>query len=249
MQTITTKYLGGLHCLSAFGLFGTRCWARWIVWDAMRLHCLSAFGLFGTSDHLHGVADQGVVFIAFRLLVCLGRWVFIWDTQEQRRSSLPFGFWSVWDSLAGYGFQRKQRSVFIAFRLLVCLGHLLVRRLREAGEPVFIAFRLLVCLGPTSRPRIVLLLAVSSLPFGFWSVWDFYNGDRSGVERGKSSLPFGFWSVWDAKKTGEPQLLAKWSSLPFGFWSVWDKGNSGGTSHFARGLHCLSAFGLFGTLK
>ena len=87
---------------------------------------------------------------------------------------------------------------------------------------VFIAFRLLVCLGPARKPRKRAWPITSSLPFGFWSVWDGAFYEMSEPEN--SSLhclsAFGLF--------GTCSTLA-WPS-------------SGG-----RGLHCLSAFGLFGT--
>ena len=62
----------------------------------------------------------------------------------------------------------------------------------------------------------------SSLPFGFWSVWDAGQLTKGQLRRLKSSLPFGFWSVWDPfQRTASTELTAL-SSLPFGFWSVWD---------------------------
>ncbi len=187
-----------------------------------RLHCLSAFGLFGTLRP----GDKGWfgdgVFIAFRLLVCLGRADESLDGQRAGVSSLPFGFWSVWDEIVQLE-SGKSRKVFIAFRLLVCLGrdtvgwagtaigqsslpfgfwsvwdarswqscprtcsslHCLsafglfgtswtIRRGTWASQGVFIAFRLLVCLGPRGDASPIEYWHVpSSLPFGFWSVWD-----------------------------------------------------------------------------
>ncbi len=61
------------------------------------LHCLSAFGLFGTRGHYARIRLPREVFIAFRLLVCLGRHSTNGSTACSSKSSLPFGFWSVWD--------------------------------------------------------------------------------------------------------------------------------------------------------
>ncbi len=143
-----TQYtLTRLHCLSAFGLFGTGQISRGNRAFAIRLHCLSAFGLFGTRGRSLGRIYVQLVFIAFRLLVCLGRspngWFFVptekrlhclsafglfgtalfaFDNDDViRTSSLPFGFWSVWDALERRR-RRRRDDVFIAFRLLVCLG-------------------------------------------------------------------------------------------------------------------------------
>ena len=115
-------------------------------------------------------------------------------------------------------------------------------------KTVFIAFRLLVCLGPPIEYWHVPLAHVSSLPFGFWSVWDaWYVGIAHdnvvclhclsafglfGTARLQScatetvtgsSLPFGFWSVWDRIRVGGRPSRGVLSSLPFGFWSVWDE--------------------------
>ncbi len=62
-------------------------------------------------------------------------------------SSLPFGFWSVWDAEVIMRAFDSRAKVFIAFRLLVCLGHEKNERQQRARKSVFIAFRLLVCLG------------------------------------------------------------------------------------------------------
>ena len=91
---------------------------------------------------------RGKVFIAFRLLVCLGLYPMPLHRGPLMRSSLPFGFWSVWDEvnelenilgqlrlhcLSAFGLfgtptyvmgQSGVFAVFIAFRLLVCLGRL-----------------------------------------------------------------------------------------------------------------------------
>ena len=63
---------GSLHCLSAFGLFGTRKKPASRNCSLNGLHCLSAFGLFGTRGIRAVHRISLVVFIAFRLLVCLG---------------------------------------------------------------------------------------------------------------------------------------------------------------------------------
>ncbi len=62
-----------------------------------------------------------------------------------------------------------------------------------------------------------------------------------------SSLPFGFWSVWDVIIMKGKHSTRRQSSLPFGFWSVWDFDSRAKTAQTVLGLHCLSAFGLFGT--
>ncbi len=64
---------------------------------------------------------HSTVFIAFRLLVCLGPGGSAGGLPPVARSSLPFGFWSVWDMKDNVSDELIAR-VFIAFRLLVCLG-------------------------------------------------------------------------------------------------------------------------------
>ena len=92
-----------LHCLSAFGLFGTKFETNNNGQVVVSLHCLSAFGLFGTF----GDGEKGqrgfIVFIAFRLLVCLGQRLIRVIATEKSVSSLPFGFWSVWDGATHHG--------------------------------------------------------------------------------------------------------------------------------------------------
>ena len=112
----------------------------------MCLHCLSAFGLFGTQRPVCRAAIRARVFIAFRLLVCLGRYDGLRVLFEYLESSLPFGFWSVWDDL-----QKNKR--FHSGHCLHCLS----------------AFGLF---GTVEAQAIGAMDDVSSLPFGFWSVWD-----------------------------------------------------------------------------
>ena len=88
---------------------------------------------------------------------------------------------------------------------------------------------------------------MSSLPFGFWSVWDQLRRVKAAANAAKSSLPFGFWSVWDQSAATETCTGVRGSSLPFGFWSVWDRRNASAYAEVIMRLHCLSAFGLFGT--
>ena len=61
-------------------------------------------------------------------------------------------------------------------------------------------------------------------------------------------MPFGFWSVWDPVLGAVDRVGRDASSLPFGFWSVWDERPLAWGRGSRRRLHCLSAFGLFGTL-
>ncbi len=57
--------------------------------------------------------------------------------------------------------------------------------------------------------------------FGLFGTMQVWVVDLQGEE--VSSLPFGFWSVWDWTPPARPRPRPKTlSSLPFGFWSVWD---------------------------
>ena len=179
----------------------------WSVWD---------WGLTGEKQ-----TDDKIVFIAFRLLVCLGQLAEERGQASAYASSLPFGFWSVWDPCGEMLPRSNTGMSSLPFGFWSVWDRWLMGSVWES--PIR-----------------------SSLPFGFWSVWD---ARERAAERERivaSSLPFGFWSVWDANESfdaicavvvfiafrllvclGRFDSRAKTaqtvlSSLPFGFWSVWD---------------------------
>ena len=137
------------------------------------------------------------VFIAFRLLVCLG----------QRGHSSAYA---------------EVIMVFIAFRLLVCLGLILARLHSVATETVFIAFRLLVCLGPCKAIAIAYTLFLVFIAFRLLVCLGHEHCE--GTHRAVGGLhclsAFGLFgtSSLRTQQTATPNS----SSLPFGFWSVWD---------------------------
>ncbi len=96
---------------------------------------------------MRGFDSRAKVFIAFRLLVCLGRW-----PTDERSVTSP--------------------KVFIAFRLLVCLGH----GCDAANGVAMDCLHCLSAFGLFGTRWLdglfVERASASSLPFGFWSVWD-----------------------------------------------------------------------------
>ena len=224
--------LARLHAYATETITSSLPFGFWSVWDELEiilarlhaggLHCLSAFGLFGTTCHSSTCLCSASVFIAFRLLVCLGPGPTVCQQKAHPQSSLPFGFWSVWDM--------TELEISLS-RLHACL-HCLS------------AFGLFGTRGHASAYAEVIM---SSLPFGFWSVWDctLVQPRPSRARAGLHCLSaFGLFGT----RTSAPARM-KASSLhclsAFGLFGTTRRQSNIGTCHSS--LHCLSAFGLFGT--
>ena len=211
----------GLHCLSAFGLFGT--FSQLADTDAglIRLHCLSAFGLFGTnlSDKNPAMFGEGLHCLsAFGLFGTIKRAVNL-------SNSIP---------------------VFIAFRLLVCLGPGEPQVLTKWTEEVFIAFRLLVCLGRHNdgEGHMVSLCLHCLSAFGLFGTCEPCERVWSGSTSLHCLSAFGLFGT----RLMPPQS-GWWSGVFIAFRLLVCLGPGRISCRLPGGLrlHCLSAFGLFGT--